>query len=76
MLGSRPGEVPRAVAAYEAALGEYPGYVPAYFALARLLSGQGRDGETVEVLRRLSGADPRRIQLPPLRASLDFGADE
>jgi tetratricopeptide (TPR) repeat protein len=74
LLAAYPGEASRAIAAFEAALREYPGYVPADIGLARLLSGEGRDGEAVEVLRRLSAADPRRIQLPVLRASLDFGA--
>lgn len=76
LLASQSGGASRAIAAYEAALGQHPGYVPAHFAMARLLSDEGRDGEIVEVLRRLSAADPRRIQLPPLRSSLDFGAHE
>ena len=72
LLAARPGMEQQAAAAYRRAIDAAPGYAPAYYGLASLLNREQLGGEAVEVLRRLSARDGRRLQLAPLAYSLDF----
>jgi hypothetical protein len=76
VLASDPDSAGAAISAFEAAIAARPRYAPAYYQLAGLHNRSGRGGDAVEVLRRLSAADPRRVQLGPLRAALEFAGDD